>query len=148
MDIKLAIDCFIFFLTLAVAIYAIRDSRKQIHEMILLERNRAYLKVRTDMMWLYLDRTEESHTPEIAKGLEEFCITAQSLKPEWTVADLKDAVENESLSGAKLLVTSGHATWKREVKLAEVEKKLLLWQSHKNRERIHQLFGMKKMFLF
>jgi hypothetical protein len=133
---------------LGIAIYAIRDTRKQAFKMILLDRNRFYARIRNDMAWLFIDPTDYARKSEIAKGLEEFCITAQEAEPKWTIEDLKGAVENEALHFAATLVKSGYATWKAELDVAAVEQRLLEWQTDKNRERIHNLFKNKeKIFL-
>jgi hypothetical protein len=149
MDITLVIDCVLFLLTTLVAIYAIRDTREQVREMIFLDRNRVYSKVRTDMMLLFVDPSDQSHTAEVVKGLEEFCLVARALEPQWTEADLKAAVENEALYSADVLVRSGHCTWKKGLLAEKVNQQLLQWQSDKNRERIKNLLGKKrKFFLF
>jgi hypothetical protein len=147
MDAKLAVDCFLFILTTGVALYAIRDTRQQVRDMKLLERNRVYSKVRTDIMWMYLNPTEQSHTAQIGQGIEEFCIMAQAVDPQYSPADLKAAIENEALCGAELLVKSGHGTWKPGANMAAINQKLLNWKTDRNKERIHNLLE-KKFTLF
>jgi hypothetical protein len=146
MDAKLVIDFLLFLLTTAVAIFAIRDTRKQVHKMILLDRNRAYVKILNDMAWLVIDPTDAAHTPEIAKGMQEFGLAAQEAEPEWTNEAIKEAVDNESLVLADKIVNGGYATWKIGLDTGKVKKKLADWQTNKNRERIGNLFGKKEKF--
>jgi hypothetical protein len=128
---------------LSVAIYAIRDTRTQTRRMVLLERNRVYAKVRADLAWQFIDPTEHAQSTEIAKALEEFCITAQEADPQWAVEDMKVAADNEGLHFADTLVKSGYATWKEGLSPAKVAERLRAWEADKNRERIKNLFGRK-----
>lgn len=146
MDANLTVDVVSNIVMLAVAIYAIRDTRKQARKMIFLDRNRSYAKVRNDMAWLYIDPTDTAQASEIAKELEEFCITAQEAEPKWAIEDLKSAVEKESLHFADTLVKSGYATWKADLDVGEVEQQLHSWATDKNRERIRNLFSRKERF--
>ena len=150
MDVTLWVDVFSNLLMLGVAIYAIRDTRKQALKTIFSERNRSYSRVRNDMAWLYIDPTDSAQNSEIAKELEEFCFTALEAEPgKWTIEDLKGAVENESLHYADTLVKNGYAIWKKELSIAAVEQRLLNWQADKNKERIGNLLNNKKRaFLF
>jgi len=149
MDANLWVDVASNVVMLSVAIYAIRDTRKQALKTIFLERNRSYARVRNDMAWLFIDPTDVAQSSEIAKGLEEFCITAQAAEPKWTIEDLKGAVENEALHFADTLVKSGYGTWKVGLDLTGAEQRLLNWQTDKNRERIQNLLNKKeKIFLF
>jgi hypothetical protein len=144
MEANLWVDIVSNLIMLAVAIYAIRDTRKQSRKMIFLERNQCYAKVRNDMAWLYIDPTQHAQTPELAKALEEFCNMAQEAEPgKWTVEDLKVVVENQSLHFAATLVKGGYATWKAGLSLDLVNQKLRDWESDKNRERIKNLLDDK-----
>jgi hypothetical protein len=98
------------------------------------------------MAWLFIDATDTAQSPEIAKALEEFCITAQEADPQWTIEDLKSAVENEALHFAHTLVESRYANWKADIIPVEVDKRLKSWQADKNRERIKNLLA-EKLFL-
>jgi hypothetical protein len=128
---------------LAVAIYAILDTRKQARRMVLLERNRVYVRVRNDMAWRYIDPTPIAQSSEVAKALEEFIITAQEAEPEWAEADIKAAVEEIALHFADTLVKSGYAKWKTGLNTQEVKERLARFQAGKNRERVNNLLGKK-----
>lgn len=146
MDITLVVDCLLFVLTTLYATFAIYDTRKQMRELLRLDRLRVYKKVRTDMMWLYIDPTERAHTPEIAKGMEDLWTIVQILDPEWTLADLKGAVENEAKFAARVLAENGQAAWKDGLPIAEIDEQVRRWESNRNRERIQNLLGKKRKF--
>jgi hypothetical protein len=131
---------------LLLAFIAIRDTRKQVVRMILLERDRAYSKILNDMAWLYIAPTQLAHTSDIAKGLHEFVRIQQDLTPELTEETLKSTVENESLALANDLVEKNYATWQIGLDLGKVNQKLSTWKSDQNRERIQNLLGKKDRF--
>lgn len=86
MDWKLALDVSLNLTMFAVAIYAIRDGRKQASDARFLERNRVYAKTRDDMAWQYIDPTKDAQESHIARELEEFCILSQAAEPrKWTI---------------------------------------------------------------
>jgi hypothetical protein len=146
MDITLVVDCLLFLLTTLYATYAIYDTRKQMREVLRLDRLRVYKKVRTDMMWLYIDPTGLLATPELAKGMEDLWTIVQILDPEWTLADLKGAVENEAKFAAQILVENGHAAWKDGLPIVEINEQVRRWESNRNRERIQNLLDEKRKF--
>src|SRR6266436_5606029 len=98
--------------TVAIAVYAILDVRKQVWQLILIERNTAFSRVVQDFAWLFLEPTGTGHTPEIAKGLAEFSMLAEVLDAAKTHSVSKSTVENESLATARDLVEAGYAKWK------------------------------------
>lgn len=128
---------------LIVSIYAIFDARKKAHEAVLLDRNRAYADARNKMAWLYLDSAKVGYPADVAAAVEQFGIIAKAAGGKWNDSALKDAVENESLVFASLLVTRGVATWKPEMSRFDIEQHLRDWQADKNRERIQSLLGRK-----
>ncbi len=128
----------------AVAIYAICDVRNEAKKMLKLGRNLAYLKIKNDMVWEFIEPTESAHTPEIAKGLHEFGLLAQALNPELTPDTIKSAVENEALEFAEELVKSGRATWKSDLDLERVRKAIGSWRTEKNVERVKKITGETK----
>ena len=128
---------------LIVSIYAILDARRKAHEAIMLDRNRAYADARNKMAWLYLDSTNVGYPADVAAATEQFGIIAKAAGGKWNDDALKEAVENESLVFANLLVSRGVATWKPEMAKFDIEQHLRIWQSDKNRERIQTLLGRK-----
>ncbi|MGA7638007.1 MAG: hypothetical protein WA657_12350 [Candidatus Acidiferrales bacterium] len=128
---------------LIVSIYAILDARKKAQEAILLDRNRAYARARNKMAWLYLDSTNVGYPSDVAAAVEQFGIIAKAAGGKWSDKALKEAVENESLVFASLLVSRGVAAWKPEMSKFDIEQHLQNWQADKNRERIQTLLGRK-----
>ena len=102
-------------ITTAIAVYSIRDANKQIKNLINLERNRIFVRIRNDMVWLFVNPTKLAHTAEIAKGLEEFNLMSAALQPEQTPNLTNDIVNNETLEYADKLVKVGYATWKPDL---------------------------------
>jgi hypothetical protein len=150
MDSKLVLDVCLNLIMFAVAVYAIRDGRKQASDARFLERNRVYAKTRDDMAWQYIDPTKNAQESHIARELEEFCILAQAAEPgKWTIEVLKDALENESLRYASMLVEGDYGVWKPDLIPEKVKKKLEAWQTDLNREKIQNLLAKKeRLFLF
>jgi len=134
--------------TVAIAVYAILDVREQVRRLILIERNVAYTRIVQDFAWLFLEPTGTGHTPEISKGLAEFCMLAEVLDAAKTHAVSKTTVENESLATAKDLVAAGYAKWKDDWDVEAVEKTLREWQNEKNSARLANIFGQKRKFPF
>lgn len=99
-------------ITAVIAVYAMRDVREQVKGLITLERNRAFVKVRNDMVWLFVEPTECAHSVEIAKGLEEFNVTSVALDPKQSAEHTNSVVNNAALVFAEKLVKTGYATWK------------------------------------
>lgn len=126
-------------LTTVIAVYAICDTRKEAKKMIKLGRDLAYLKIKNDMTWAFIDPTESAHSPQIAKGLHEFGLLAQALDPGWTSDAIKSAVENEALEFAEELVRAGRATWKAGLDSERVRMAIEGWRSEKNVERVKKL---------
>ena len=130
-----------FVLTTGVAIYALWDARGQVKKMIKLERDLAYLKIKNDMVWEFIDPTENTHSSQIAKGLHEFGLLAQALKPQWSPETIKSAVENEALEFAEELVKTGRASWKAGLDLQKVRRAIDHWQADKSVERVKRIMS-------
>jgi hypothetical protein len=147
MDWKVALDVatsIVSVVALVVSIYAIIDARKKAHEAIVLQRNLAWSKALSETMWLFIDRTEKAHTPEVADATYQCFLLMDAADPgKWTQGDLKEAVDNESLQSAEEMVRAGYARWKEGFLLEKGEARLRRWKSDKNRERIRILLGRK-----
>jgi hypothetical protein len=72
---------------LGVSVWAFLDVWRRVKGLIQLERKRVFTRIRNDMVWLFIDSTERSHTPDIAKGLEEFAVLSMTLDPGKTPFD-------------------------------------------------------------
>jgi hypothetical protein len=128
-------------ITTIIAVYAIRDVRKEVRGLIHFERKRVYTRVRNDMVWLFVDPAPDAHSPEIAKGIEEFAVVSQAYDPSYTADLSKEAINNESLVFADKLVNAGYATWKQGWNMNEVRKTLHNWQTSINANRLRNILG-------
>src|SRR5260370_9179219 len=97
-------------LTTAVAIYAICDVRNKAKKIVSLGRDLAYLKIKNDLVWEFIEPTEAAYTLEIAKGLHDFGLLAQAANPAATPATIKPAVQTEALEFAEAPVNSRKPT--------------------------------------
>jgi hypothetical protein len=134
--------------TAAIAVYAILDVRKEVRQLILVQRNLAFTRIVQDFAWLFLEPTGTGHTREIAKGMGEFSLLAETFDATKPFAVSKATVENESLVTAQDLVEAGYATWKEDWDMESVKKALRDWQNEKNTARLASIFGQKKKFPF
>lgn len=141
MSTSLVVDLATTVLTTGVAVYAIWDTRKAAKKMIQLRRDLAYLKIKNDMAWEFIDPTEMAHSPQIAKGLHGFGLLAQALNPECTPETIKSAVENEALEFAEELVNAGRAAWKAGLDPERVRQANNGWRTEKNLERVKRMMG-------
>src|SRR5258708_5907410 len=141
MTADLAVAILGIVITTSIAIYAINDVRKEVKKTVKVARDLAYLRISNDIVWEFIDPTESTCTPEIAKGLHEFGFLAQALNPEWNPEDVKTAVEKEALEFADELVKSGRAKWKKDFDLDKVREAIGRWQAEKNIERVKKIMG-------
>jgi hypothetical protein len=127
-----------------VSVWAVFDVRGQVTRLIQLERKRVFTRIRNDMVWQFVDATNLSHSPEIAKGLEEFALLSLELDPAQTPDLTKNAVNNESLKFADELVSNGFATWKPEWDKTKLTQAIQSWQNSINANRLDNMFGKKQ----
>ncbi len=128
-------------ITTVIAVYAINDVRREAKKIVKIGRDLAYLKIKNEIVWEFIDPTESAYTSEIAKGLHEFGFLSQVLNPEWTPDAVKAAVEKEALVFAEELVASGRATWKKDLDSEKVRKLISAWKAEKNVERVKKIMG-------
>jgi hypothetical protein len=126
-------------LTTAIAIYAILDVRKLMRQNLKMQRDIAYLRVKNDLVWEFIEPTNLAYSVQIAKGLHEFGILAQALNPEWTEEAIRRAAENEALQFAEELVSNGSARWKEDFDLEKVRHEIRSWQAEKSVEKVKTL---------
>jgi hypothetical protein len=143
MSVELIVAVFGILLTTAFAIYAINDVRREVKKVIKLGRDLAYLRVKNDVAWEFIDPTDDAFTPKIGLGLNEFGLLAQALNPDWTDEHIKTSVENESLQFAEKLVENNIATWKKDCDAEKVRSVIKSWQAEKNIERVKIMMGVK-----
>jgi hypothetical protein len=121
--------------TAGFGIWAINDAREQVRGFIRTERNVAWSRILNELVWLFVDPTDRSHSKEVATGLGVFALLAQELNPEQTPESLKEAAENEALQLAEQLVTGGYAVWKPGLDPEKVLQKLKEWETEKAKVR-------------
>jgi hypothetical protein len=129
---------------LGVSVWAVLDVRKQVKEMIRLERKRVFTRTRNDMVWLFIDPTERSHTPDIAKGLEEFSVLSAALDPEQTPELTNHAMNNEALMFAEKLVNGGYARWKPGWDKEKLKQALHDWRTAIIANRMANILGKER----
>lgn len=129
--------------TVAFALYAIKDVREQVKKLISLERKRIYTRVRNDLVWQFVEPIGSIHSPEIAKGLEEFAVISQALDPAHTAELTKRAVENETLIFAKQLVEGGYAKFRPTWDEAKIREAIQNWQKSINANRMTEIMGQE-----
>ena len=120
-------------LGVGISVCAVLDVRDQVKRLIKLERKRVFIRVRSDMVWQFVNATPQSHTSEIAKGLEEFSVLSKELDRSQTSEHTTDAVNKESLRYADNLVKGNYATWKPDWNMKKVQEELDKWQAANNK---------------
>src|ERR1700722_7372788 len=133
------------FITTVIAIYAILDARNQVKKSTELQRNIAYLRLKNDLMWMFVDPTEGTYSSEIAKGFPDLDVLAKALNPKVKSEHLKEAAENEALQSAADLVAIGTFVWKEDLDLEAVTKKLAMWNADKSKVKVSRLLGVKEL---
>jgi hypothetical protein len=131
--------------TTVVAVYAIRDARNLVKKGTELQRNISYLRLRNDLMWMFVDPTEDTYPSEIAKGFHDFDVLAKALNPKVKSEHLKEAAENEALQSAADLVAAGTFVWKQEIDVEEVNKRLAKWKADKSKVKVARLLGVDEL---
>jgi hypothetical protein len=131
--------------TTVVAVYAIRDARNLVKKSTELQRNISYLRLKNDLMWMFVDPTEGTYSSEIAKGFHDFDVFAKALNPTVKSEHLKEATENEALQSAADLVAAGMFVWKKELNLDAVNKKLAQWAADKSKVKVARLLGVDEL---
>jgi hypothetical protein len=115
--------------------------RKEAKKMLRLAHDVAYLKLKNDMVWQFIEPADNTYSLEIAKGLHEFGHLAQALNPALTPDLIKAAVEKEALEFADELVRGGTAKWKKDYDLEKLRKAIDGWKVEKTAERAKKILG-------
>jgi len=147
-EIKLGIACIVIgiagiVITTVIAICAMLDVRNQVKKIIKIGRDLAYLRVKNDLVWEFIDPTESAYTVQIANSLHEFGFLAQALDPNQTADTIRGVVEKESLEFAEELVNNGRATWKKGLSLEKARGQITIWRAEKNVERAKRILDEK-----
>jgi hypothetical protein len=150
LDIELAIVGIVLsiigtIVTTVVAVYAIRDARNLVKKSTELQRNISYLRLKNDLMWMFVDPTEDTYPSEIAKGFHDFDVFAKALNPKVKSQHLKEAAENEALQSAADLVAIGTLKWKEEVNVEAVTQKIAKWKADKSKVKVARLLGVDEL---
>lgn len=132
-------------ITTVIAVYAIRDARKQVRQSIKLQRDLSYLRLANELVWQFVDPTDRTYSPEITKALHDFGLLAQTLNPEWTPNDIKEAAEREALLDARSRVKEGTAKWKPGIDMQHVNHLLEEWSAQKNVVRAERILGIQAL---
>lgn len=130
--------------TAGFSIWAINDAREQVRRFIRTQRNLEWTKLQNEMVWLFVDPTDKSHTKEVATGLAVFALLANELDPDRSPEALREAAENEALELAEKLVHGGYATWNPQLDAQKVRERLNEWRIEKNKVRAKQSSGARK----
>ena len=117
------------------------DVRGQVKRLIQLERKRVFTQIRNDMVWMFVNPTDLSHSPEIAKGLEEFALLSMELDPKQTPDLTNNAMNNDALMFAEKLVTNGFAVWKPDWDKEKLKQALHSWQEAINANHLRNILG-------
>ena len=128
-------------LATAISVYAIGDVQNKATRIIQVGRDLAYLRVKNDLVWEFVDPTDSAYSVQIAKGLHEFGFLAQELDSEQTPETVRATVEKNSLEFADELVKNGKATWKKGLNLEKAREQINIWQAEKNLERAKKMLG-------
>lgn len=131
--------------TAGFGVWAINDARNQVRASVRTERNLAWTKVQNELVWLFVDPTDRSHTKEIATGLAVLALLAKELNPEKKPEALKEAAENDALEMAQQLVDGGYATWKPDLDTQKVRQRLSEWDAEKSKARAAQSIANRRM---
>jgi len=121
--------------TAGFSIWAINDARQQVKRFIRTQRNLEWTRLQNEIVWLFVDPTDQSHTKEVATGLAVFALLAQELGPDKSPETLKEAAENEALVLAEKLVQGGYAVWKPQLDVQKACERLKEWRTEKDKAR-------------
>jgi len=125
--------------------YGIRDVRREVKRMLTIERDRIYVKLRSDIAWLFLEPTGERHKKQAADLNEEFILLARNLDPKVSAEAWMDFINNEALSHANNLVKNGYARYPAGWHPEAIKKSLKQWEQEKAVDRFAVgLLGEKK----
>jgi len=117
------------------SVYAIQDVQTKVTKVIKVGRDLAYLRVKNDLVWEFVDPTDSAYSVQIAKGLHEFGFLAQELDSEQTPETIQATVEKNSLEFADELVKNGKAAWKKGLNLEKAREQMNIWQAEKSVEK-------------
>ncbi len=126
-------------IALVVAIYGIKDVRKQVKFLVTLERNRLFAKVLHTRVWQVVERIGDAEHFQSPSDMHEFAMLACILDPKQTLESAQDYANKEMLVLAQDIVSRGLANWSvDENKVSEILKD---WQNDKNAAALRKIFG-------
>jgi hypothetical protein len=133
---------------LVVSVYAILDVRDQVRTMVALQRNLLWAKLLRNMVWRFVDPTEETREFGISNEMHEFTMLVRALRPDKTLNEVQGYANNEVLTHARDLVARGLATWKPNMDENVILEMVRSWQNEKNTELIKSMFKAKPWWKF
>jgi hypothetical protein len=116
---------------LLVAVFGIRDVRKQVELLLTMERNRTFTKLLHRHTLAFVDITDEDVRPDIVQLQHEYVLLARAVDKNATLESSMNEINKEVLSNAGMLVKAGHAQWKEKLDLETVAEILRDWQAEK-----------------
>jgi hypothetical protein len=127
---------------LVAAVLGIWDVRKQVRELLTLQRNLLLAKTLNQVISDFVDSTGVNLRWD---HLHQFCMVQEKLDSKFTLDDAQSAALHEALSLANALVEKGMATWKPGVDENKAREELKKWQNAKNDARTSLILGKKGM---
>jgi hypothetical protein len=130
---------------LLVAVYGIRDVRKQVKFLVTLERNRVFAKAIHTMVWRVVEPTSDAERFQSSSDMHEFTMLARALDPKQTLDSAQDYANKETLALAKDMVGHGLAKWRDDIDENSVIELLKEWQNDKNAAALKKIFGRSSL---
>jgi hypothetical protein len=127
-------------LALIISVGGILDVRKQVREMLAMQRDLTFAKLSREMVWRFLDPVEMESQEYKKYEVHEYIMLARKLEPHLTLDSLQEAAYKEILSMAKDMVGRGIATWKPDIDENVVQTMVNDWQLSKNSEKVKSMF--------
>ena len=131
-----------------VTVYAILDVRDQVRVMVALQRNLLWAKLVREMVWRFVEPTEETREFGISNEMHEFTMLVRALEPKKTLDEVQAYANNEVLTHVKEMVARGLATWKPDMDENVILEMVRSWQNEKNTELIERMFRTKPWWWF
>ena len=130
---------------LAGTVYGICDVRRQVREMLELQRNLLYTEALNESLYDFVDPSAGSLK---WAHMHKFAIVQRALEPKRTLDGAQLAATYEALWIANELTKNGMTSWKAEVDANKVQDELGKWATEKNEARMRLIFGNQMKTLF
>lgn len=127
-----------------MSVYGIFDVRKQVRMLVELQRNLIFAKILREMVWRFVEPTEDTRQFGISNEMHEFTMLVRALEPKKTLDEVQAYANNEVLTHAKTMVARGLATYKPDMDEQVIEEMVRSWQNEKNTELLKTMFVKPK----